>query len=142
MMYVIRRARFCASHRLNNAELAPDENRALFGACNNPHGHGHNYDVEVEVRGNADPKSGMVMNLRDLKDLIDRYVVDVADHRSLDHDVPFMKGRISTTENLAIAIWEELGPRLPHGALHRIRIRESENNAVEYTGPGPDHSSK
>jgi 6-pyruvoyltetrahydropterin/6-carboxytetrahydropterin synthase len=138
MMYVIRRARFCASHRLHNPELSPDENRALFGPCNNPHGHGHNYDLEVVVRGEAAPRSGMVINLRELKDLIETHIVLAADHRSLDHDVPFMKGRISTTENLAIAIWEELVPRLPRGSLHKVRLRESENNAVEYTGPGAD----
>lgn len=137
-MYVMRRAVFCASHRLNNPELSPDDNRAMFGACNNPHGHGHNYDLEVTVRGEADPKNGMVMNLRDLKDLIDRWIVEPADHRSLDHDVPFMRGRISTTENLAIAIWQELERRLPRGALHRVLVRESDNNAVEYTGPRDD----
>jgi 6-pyruvoyltetrahydropterin/6-carboxytetrahydropterin synthase len=137
-MYVTRRARFCASHRLHNPELSAEENRAIFGACNNPHGHGHNYDLEVTVKGDADPKNGMVMNLRDLKDLLERCIVDPADHRSLDHDVPFMKGRISTTENLAIAIWQELERRLPRGALHKVHVRESDNNAVEYTGPG-DH---
>ena len=136
MMLVIRRAQFCASHRLNNPELSPAENHEIFGACNNPHGHGHNYELEVVVQGAAEQKSGMVMNLRDLKDLIDRRIVDAADHRSLDHEVPFMKGRISTTENLAIAIWDELAPHLPRGALHLVRVRESENNAVEYTGPG------
>jgi 6-pyruvoyltetrahydropterin/6-carboxytetrahydropterin synthase len=137
-MYVIRRARFCASHRLHNGELTADENRALFGPCNNPHGHGHNYDLEVTVKGDAAEKTGMFINLRDLKDVIDRCVVDVADHKSLDHDVPFMNGRISTTENLAVAIWQELEPRLPRGSLHKVLVRESENNAVEYTGPGAD----
>jgi 6-pyruvoyltetrahydropterin/6-carboxytetrahydropterin synthase len=136
MMYVIRRARFCASHRLHNPELSAAENRAIFGPCNNPHGHGHNYDVEVTVKGDAERKTGMVMNLRDLKELLDKRVVLVADHRSLDHDVPFMRGRISTTENLAIAIWEELEPHLPRGSLHLVRVRESENNTVEYGGPG------
>ena len=76
MMYVIRRAQFCASHRLNNPELSAEENREIFGACNNPHGHGHNYELEVVVKGAAEPKSGMVMNLRDLKDLIDRRIVE------------------------------------------------------------------
>ncbi len=138
MIYVTRRAQFCASHRLNNPELSEAENRELFGACNNPHGHGHNYEVEVVVKGDPDPRSGMFINLRDLKDLIERQVIEPADHRSLDHDVPFMKGRISTTENLAIAVWDELAPRLPRGALHLVRIRESENNMVEYSGPGKE----
>lgn len=135
-MYVIRRARFCASHRLHNGDLSDDENRRLFGLCNNPHGHGHNYDLEVTVKGDVNRTSGMFINLRELKELMDRAVVDVADHRNLDHDVPFMRGRISTTENLAMAIWEALEPGLPPGSLHLVRVRESENNAVEYTGPG------
>ncbi len=135
MMYVVRRAQFAASHRLHNAALSAEENRAVFGACNNPHGHGHNYELEVVVRGEPDPRTGMFINLRELKDIIERRIIEPADRRSLDHDVAFMRGRISTTENLAIAIWEELAAELPRGSLHLVRVRESENNMVEYTGP-------
>ncbi len=135
MMFISRRVRFSASHRLNNSELSAEENRTLFGACNNPHGHGHDYEVEVVVRGSPDPRTGMFLNLRQLKEILAIHVVAPADRRSLDHEVPFMRGRISTTENLAVAIWDEVAPRLPGGTLHLVRVRESENNVVEYTGP-------
>lgn len=134
MMYVSKRVRFSASHRLHNPELTDEENRRLFGLCNHPNGHGHNYEVEVVVRGRPDEASGMFINLTALKGILDECVVSPANYRSLDHDVPFMKGRISTTENVAISIWEVLEPRLPPGSLHLVRIRESENNVVEYTG--------
>ena len=106
MIFVTRRAQFSASHRLHNPDLSDDENRAVFGLCNNPNGHGHNYEVEVVVKGNPDPTTGMTINLRDLKEILEKHVVRIANHRSLDHDVPFMAGRLSTTENLAVAIWE------------------------------------
>jgi len=137
MILVTRRAWFSASHRLHNPDLSPEENRRLFGACNNENGHGHNYEIEVVVRGEPDPRTGMFINLKDLKRIIEDHVVRPANHRSLDHDVPFMRGRLSTTENLAIAIWEVLEEHLPAGSLHLVRVRESENNMVEYTGPDP-----
>jgi 6-pyruvoyltetrahydropterin/6-carboxytetrahydropterin synthase len=135
MMYVSRRARFSASHRLHNPELTDEENARLFGACNHEGGHGHNYEVEIVVRGEPDPRTGMFINLRDLKEILDEEVVRPLDYRSLDEDRRLLRGRISTTENLARAIWEALVPRLPPDSLHLVRVRESENNAVEYTGP-------
>lgn len=138
MLYVTRRACFSASHRLHNPDLDDGTNRRVYGLCNNPSGHGHNYEVEIVVAGRADPGTGMVLNLADLKGLIEDEVVRPANHRSLDRDVPWMQGRISTTENLAVAIWELLQPRIPGGRLHLVRVRESENNMVEYTGPGDD----
>ena len=138
MMYVSKRVRFSASHRLHNPRLAEAENRRLFGACNNPNGHGHNYEVEVVVRGTPDPETGMVVNLTRLKEILETRIVGPADYKSLDRDVPFMKGRISTTENLAQSIWEEVAPQLDRGELHLVRVRESENNVVEYTGPDED----
>ncbi len=137
MMYVSRRARFSASHRLFNPAFSDDENLRVFGACSNPHGHGHDYEVEVVVKGEPDPNTGMFINLRDLKDVIQRRVIDVADRRSLNHDVPFLAGLIPTTENVARRIWDVLAPDLPDGALHLVRVRESENNVVEYDGPEP-----
>ncbi len=135
MLYVSKRIRFSASHRLNNPALGADENRRLFGECNHVHGHGHNYEVEVLVKGQPDPATGMVMNLRHLKDVLDREVVARADYSSLDAPEGLLRGRISTTENVAIAIWEAVAPHLPEGALHLVRVHESENNIVEYTGP-------
>jgi 6-pyruvoyltetrahydropterin/6-carboxytetrahydropterin synthase len=136
MMYISRKARFSASHRLHNRELSRAENLELFGPCNNPNGHGHNYEIEVVVRGSPDPRTGMVMNLRDLKDLLDQLVVEPAEHKSLDTAVPFMRSRLSTTENVALSIWEVLEPHVKPATLHLVRVRESENNVVEYTGPG------
>jgi 6-pyruvoyltetrahydropterin/6-carboxytetrahydropterin synthase len=135
MMYVSNRARFSASHRLHNPALSDEENRRLFGLCNNPNGHGHDYEIEVVVRGEPDPRTGMVVNLSTLKELLETWVVGPARYRSLDDGVPFMKGRLSTTENVALGIWEELAPRIPSGELHLVRVRESENNVIEYTGP-------
>jgi 6-pyruvoyltetrahydropterin/6-carboxytetrahydropterin synthase len=135
MMYVSRRARFSASHRLFNPGFSDAENLRVFGPCSNPHGHGHDYEVEVTVKGAPDPRTGMFINLRDLKDLLARHVVEPADHRSLNHDVPWMAGLVPTTENVALRIWEQLQPHLPAGSLHRVRVRESENNVVEYDGP-------
>jgi 6-pyruvoyltetrahydropterin/6-carboxytetrahydropterin synthase len=135
MMYVSRKVRFSASHRLHSPDLSDDLNREIFGLCNNPNGHGHNYEVEVVVRGEPDPVTGMIINLRELKDLLTERVVEPAAFKSLDTDVPFMKGRISTTENLAKSIWEAVAPHLSRGEVHLVRVRESSNNVVEYTGP-------
>jgi len=139
MLFVTRRVQFSASHRLHNPELSPARNKELFGPCNNKNGHGHNYEVEVVVKGRPDPRTGMFINLTQLKAILEEQVVKVANHRSLDRDVPFMKGRLSTTENLAVAIWETVEPRLPAGRLHLVRVRESENNMVEYSGPEETH---
>jgi len=136
MMYVSRKVRFSASHRLHSDELSDEENRTVFGPCNNPNGHGHNYEIEVVVKGDPNPVTGMVVNLRDLKTLLDERVVSAAHYHSLDQDVPFMKGRISTTENVALSVWEAIASHLDRGELHLVRVRESTNNVVEYTGPG------
>lgn len=136
MIYISKRVRFCASHRLHNPSLSDTENRRIFGECNHLNGHGHNYEVEVVVKGQPDPKTGMIVNLTRLKEILDIHVVQVADYKSLDTDVPFLSGRISTTENVAVAIWETIAPHITEGTLHLVRVRESENNVIEYTGPG------
>lgn len=135
MLYVSKRIRFSASHRLHNPALSTEENQKLFGACNHIHGHGHNYEVEVIVKGAPDPKTGMVINLRDLRAILEHEVLARADYGSLDAPDGLLQGRISTTENLAIAIWDAVAPRLPAGSLHCVRVHESEHNLVEYTGP-------
>jgi 6-pyruvoyltetrahydropterin/6-carboxytetrahydropterin synthase len=135
MMYASRRARFSASHRLFNPGFSDAENLRVFGSCANPHGHGHDYEIEVTVKGAPDPATGMFINLRELKDLIVRHVIAPAEHRSLNHDVPWMAGLVPTAENVALGVWRTLEPHLPSGSLHRVRVRESENNVVEYDGP-------
>ncbi len=137
MMYASRRARFSASHRLFNPDFDDAENARIFGACSNPHGHGHDYELEVVVKGDPDPATGMFINLRTLKELLQQHVIEPAEHRSLNHDVPWMNGLIPTTENVARRIFETLAPVLPPGSLHKVRVRESENNVVEYDGPEP-----
>ena len=132
-----RREEFSASHRLHDARLSDEENRRLYGICNNPNGHGHNYELEVTVRGEV-PESGMVMNLNDLMEILREKIVARVDHKHLSEDVPFLRGVVTTSENIAVAFWNELAPeiaRFEGARLHRVRIQESRANAVDYYGP-------
>lgn len=129
---------FSASHRLNNPHWSLAKNRRIYGICNNLHG--HNYALHVTVRGALDPASGMVMNLSDLMVAMRRRVIERVDHKSLDADVPFLRGKITTAENVAVACWSLLEPaiRKHKGCrLHRIRLYESRSNYVDYLGPAP-----
>lgn len=131
---VTRRMTFNAAHRVHNPELSDLENARLFGKCNNPNWHGHNYVLEVAVRGPVEERTGYVIDLATVKALVAREVIDKVDHRNLNLDVEFMRGVIPTTENLAVAIWRLLAPALAPASLWRIRLWESENNMVEYSG--------
>jgi len=131
---VTRRLTFNAAHRVHNPELSDLENARLFGKCNNPNWHGHNYVLEVAVRGPVDERTGYVIDLAAVREIVGREVIDQVDHRNLNLDVPFMRGIIPTTENLAVAIWGILAPALAPATLQRIRLWESENNMVEYGG--------
>ena len=134
MVYVTRRAHFCASHRLHNLEWTDEKNMAVFGKCNNPNGHGHNYEIEVTVAGTPPKDTGMIIDLKQLATIIENEVVENVDHKHLNHDVPFMKGVIPTAENMAIAFWRILEPKIREGKLYSIRLFESEQNFVEYRG--------
>ena len=134
MLYLTRKAEFAASHYYNNPELSLEENRLLFGKCANPHGHGHNYVLEVTVKGEVDPRSGFVVNLKQLKDTMNREVLDAMDHRFLNKEIPEFANRIPTTENLAIAIWQRLEPKLTNAKLHRVRVYENHDLFVDYLG--------
>lgn len=134
---ITRREEFSAAHRLHDPALGDEENRRLYGLCNNPYGHGHNYEVEVTVRGPV-PRSGMVMDLNRLMQLLREELIAEVDHKHLNHDVPWLAGLIPTAENIAVAIWERLAPRIEEFdgcRLRRVRLFESRNNHVEYTGP-------
>jgi 6-pyruvoyltetrahydropterin/6-carboxytetrahydropterin synthase len=131
---VTRRLMFNAAHRVHNPDLSDAENERLFGKCNNPNWHGHNYTLDVSVRGPIDPRSGYVVDLGVLKQLVRERVVDRIDHRNLNLDVPFMKGIIPTSENIVTAIWRELEPAVHPGRLVRLVLWETANNYVEYTG--------
>jgi 6-pyruvoyltetrahydropterin/6-carboxytetrahydropterin synthase len=128
-----RRYHFSASHRLDCEALSPQENRDVYGKCNNPHGHGHNYRVEVTVRGSIDPATGMVMNMTELDALVGGSVVERFHLANLNAD-PLFQQELPTTENLCRAIHRLVVAGLPQGKLDRIRIEETENNFFEYAG--------
>ena len=124
---------FSASHRLDCEALSPQENRKVYGKCNNPHGHGHNYQLEVSVRGPVDRETGMVMNMADLDALVGESVVERFHLANLNLD-PLFEQAVPTTENLCRAIYRLLASGLPDGKLDRIRIEETGNNFFEYAG--------
>ena len=132
-MYITRRERFSSAHRILNSSFDKTDNKKLFGKCFEMHG--HNYELFVTVTGKVDSKSGMIVDLKDLKKIIKSKVISKVDHNYLN-DVEFMKDKITTTENLCIQIWEELHEpiRLLGGQLHKIRVNETENNFFEYFG--------
>ena len=131
---VTRRLHFSAGHRLHNPELSDAENREIYGLCNNPAGHGHNYGLEVTLKGEVDPKTGYVFDLKRVKRLVEELVLDDVDHANLNVDVEWMKGVIPTAENIAVEIWRRLAAALPEGMLERVLVSESERNMVEYSG--------
>lgn len=134
MLYITRREVFSSAHRLHNTNLSDEENKNIFGKCNNPNGHGHNYTLEVIVAGEIDPKTGYVVDLKQLKDIIIENVIRKVDHKHLNHDVDFLKGINPTTENFAVKIWAQLVDKIPAGKLHSIKLYETENNYIEYKG--------
>ncbi|MEE9133885.1 MAG: 6-carboxytetrahydropterin synthase [Gemmatimonadota bacterium] len=131
---VTRRLHFSAGHRLHNPELTDAENREIYGRCNNPGGHGHNYGLEVTLRGEVDPKTGYVFDLKRLKQVVEDAVLADVDHANLNSDVLWMEGVIPTAENIAVRIWRRLQAVLPAGMLERVLVSESERNFVEYYG--------
>jgi len=136
MVFLTRRERFSAAHRLYNPSLTDAENEALYGPCSNPNWHGHNYILWVTIKGEINPETGYVVDLKDLSKLIKERVVSKLDHKNINKEVDFMKDRFVSTENLAKGIWEELEPGiLELGVkLHAVRLEETENNSVEYFG--------
>lgn len=138
---VTRRVHFNAAHRLDNPRFDAVWNANTYGPCNNPLWHGHNYVLEVSVRGEPDPQTGYVVDLGVLKTVLEEAIVKPCDHRNLNLEVGFLAGVIPTTENLVVAFWNEIAPRLPAGKLHRVRLYESERNFAEYGGPdgSPDN---
>ena len=134
MVYLTRRAEFSASHYYHNPEFTAAENQRLFGKCNNPHGHGHNYTLEVTVKGEVDARSGFVVDLQQLKQIMNSEVMDALDHRHLNKEVPEFARQIPTSENIAIAIWNRLRPKLTVARLHRVRLYETHDLFVDYFG--------
>lgn len=143
MVYLTRRYRFSAAHRLHNEGLTAEENASLYGKCNNPKGHGHEYVLEVTVAGKVDAKTGWVMDLGVLDRLVEREVLDRFDHTHLNLDSENFRARVPTTENLCIEIYDLLIRSFPDGhrsgdgaRLERVRLEETRSNFFEYEGPG------
>ena len=136
MIYLTRRERFCAAHRMFRQDWSNEENYKVFGKCSNPNWHGHNYVLWVTIKGEPSKVQGFVMNINILKQIILDRIITKIDHKNINLEVDFMKDRIATTENLAVAIWKELRPSIEkEGAfLHCIKIEETENNSIEYYG--------
>ena len=134
MVYLTRRTSISASHRLWSDQLTEAENYAMYEKCANPNGHGHNYVLEVTVRGTPNPQTGMVVNLTELKQVINEQVVKWVDHKHLNYDVSWLEGFIPTTEVLVIKFWERLVDSLPAGMLYEVKLHETENNVASYRG--------
>lgn len=138
-----RRVHFSAAHRLFRADWSDERNREVFGDCANPNWHGHNYELNVSVEGPVDPETGFVMDLKKLRDLVERRVLEDVDHKNLNSEVPWLRGINPSTENVAIAIWGRLAGELPEGVrLASILLQETPRNWVEYSGPSPAGAAK
>ena len=132
---VTRRVHFSSAHRLHRDEWSQAKNAEVFGDCSNPNWHGHNYEMDVTVSGPVDAETGFVMDLKDLRDVVEALVVRDVDHRNLNLDVPWMQGIIPSTENFVVAIWNRLEKRMPDGVkLERLVLWETPRNSVEYAG--------
>ncbi|MEI6577503.1 MAG: 6-carboxytetrahydropterin synthase [Bacteroidota bacterium] len=136
MVYITRREHFNAAHRLFRPDYSDEKNKDIFGKCSNPNWHGHNYTLWVTVKGELNPETGFVADLRSLSELVRERILDKLDHKNINLEVDFMQGKLASTENLAIAIWNELSKSISEiGAqLHCVKIEETENNSVEYYG--------
>lgn len=137
MIYITRREQFSAAHKLSRKEWTAEKNLKMFGKCANPNWHGHNYQLFVTVKGEQDEKTSFVANLSDVSAVMKEKVISKLDHKNINLDVDFMKGKPATTETLAVEIWNQVeSPIRTLGCeLHCVKIQETENNYVEYFGP-------
>jgi 6-pyruvoyltetrahydropterin/6-carboxytetrahydropterin synthase len=136
MIHITRRERFNAAHKLFREDWSQQKNADVFGKCSNPNWHGHNYELFVTVKGEINPETGFVIDLKELRDIINKEVIDKLDHKNINIDVDFMKGKMASTEVLAVEIWNQLvGPiAKTEAVLHSVKLYETENNFVEYYG--------
>ena len=135
MVYLTRQEHFNAAHKLYNPVWSKEKNDEVFGACANENWHGHNYDLYVTIKGDPDPDTGFLMDVKKLKTIIKEHVINKVDHKNLNLDVEFLKDQMCSTENLAIGIWKQLIPQLPENVtLHCIKLYETPRIYVEYFG--------
>lgn len=137
MVYLTRVEHFNAAHKLYNPHWSREENEAVFGICANENWHGHNFDLHVTIKGEVDIHTGFLMDVKKLKALILEHVIEIVDHKNLNLDIPFLKDKMCSTENLAIGIWNQLAPHFPkHVTLHCVKLFETQRIYVEYYGEG------
>jgi 6-pyruvoyltetrahydropterin/6-carboxytetrahydropterin synthase len=134
LVEITRQVEFNASHRLYNPEFSDEKNWQIYGVCNNPNGHGHNYVLDVTVAGELDPATGMIIDLKLLKDIVDECLIRQVDHKNLNLDVPFLRGCVPTIEILVLKFWEQLEDKIPHGHLCELVLYESRTNYARYRG--------
>jgi 6-pyruvoyltetrahydropterin/6-carboxytetrahydropterin synthase len=133
-VYITRKEHFNAAHKLANPKWSDEKNTEVFGPCANPNFHGHNFDLFVTIKGSPDPETGFIMDLKVLRDIIKKHVIDVLDHKNINLDVAFMSGKMASIENIAIGIWAQIEPHLEGCELHRVKLIETRHNYVEYYG--------
>jgi 6-pyruvoyltetrahydropterin/6-carboxytetrahydropterin synthase len=135
MVYLTRLEHFNAAHKLYNPNWSKEQNEAVFGLCANENWHGHNFDLYVTIKGKPNPDTGFLMDVKQLSKIVQQYVIKKLDHKNLNLDVDFLQGKMCSTENLAMGIWQQLAPQLPDGvALHCIKLYETARIYVEYFG--------
>jgi len=139
MIYISRDAHFCAAHKLYNEKWSKEKNEEVFGACANENWHGHNFDMTITVKGSVNPETGFVINFKDLKKVVNEEILDKVDHKNLNLDVDFMKGKLPSCENLLVEFWKILGPKIDeitdgNSVLHCIKLKETNKNYAEYYG--------
>jgi len=136
MIYLTRRERFSAAHRLFRKDWSDEKNAEIFGQCSNPNWHGHNYHIYITVKGALNPETGFVVNLKDLSKVIKEVIIEKVDHKNLNVEVDFLKDKIISSENIVIEIWNELEQPIENigATLHKIKLIETENNIIEYYG--------
>ncbi len=135
VLHLTRKEHFNAAHRLWNDRWSEEKNNEVFGKCANPHFHGHNFDLHISVKGTPDPDTGCIINLKDLKKIIHKEILEELDHKNLNIEVEWLSHCIPSIENMAISIWQRLLPHLPPGVeLSKIVLWETHNNYVEYYG--------
>ena len=135
MVYLTRHEHFNAAHKLYNPNWSEEKNKEVFGLCANANWHGHNYELIVTIKGNVSDDTGFLMDVKELSHILQKYVCEVLDHKNLNLDVDFMRGKLASTENLAVAIWKQIAPHLPAGVkLHCVKLYETPRICVEYFG--------
>lgn len=137
LVQITKQVEFSASHRLYNPAFPEDKNWEVFGICNNPNGHGHNYTLDVTLEGEPDPETGMILDLKQLKDILEEVLIRHVDHKNLNVDVPFLRGCVPTVEVLVIKFWEQLEGHIPNCRLAELVLYESRTNFARYRGPRP-----